>query len=55
MDDRVHPAERLALEVAVAEPCQVAEGDLHVDAMAAQAARIANEGTHVVPGPQQQR
>ena len=55
MDDRVHAAERLALEVAVAESRQVAQGDLHVDAMAPQAARIANEGTHVVPGPQQQR
>ena len=55
MDDGVDAAQRLALEVAVAEPRQVAEGDLHVDAMAAQAARIANEGTHVVPGLEQQR
>ena len=48
-------AQRLALEVAVAEPRQVAERDLHLDPVAAQAARVADQRPHVVPGLEQQR
>jgi hypothetical protein len=55
MDHGVDAAKRLALEVSIAEASKVAQGDLHVDTMAPQAPRIANEGTYVVPSPQQQR
>jgi hypothetical protein len=55
MDDRVHAAQRLTLKVTVAEARQIAQSDLDVDAVAPQTARIASQGTHVVPGPQQQR
>jgi hypothetical protein len=55
VDHRIDPAQGLALKVPVAEASEVAQGDLNVHAMPAQPAGIANEGTHVVPGFQQQR
>ncbi len=40
--------QRLTLQMAVAQAGQVPERDLHVDPMAAEAARIANQRPHVV-------
>ena len=54
VDHRVRSAQRLALEMAVAQAGQVAERDLHVDPMAAEAARIAHQRPHVVARLQQE-
>jgi ferredoxin len=43
------------LEVAIAEPREVAERDLDLDAVAAEAPWVANQGAHVVAGFEQQR
>jgi hypothetical protein len=55
VDHGVGAAERLALKVAIAQPGQVAQGDLHVHAVAAQAPRVAHEGADVMSGAQQER
>ena len=48
-------AQRLALQVAVAEAGQVAERDLDVDPVAAEAARVADQRPHVVARLEQER
>jgi hypothetical protein len=55
VDDGVDAAQRLSLQVLVAESREVSQGDLHVDTVTSQAARIAHEGPHVVPGAEEQR
>ena len=55
VDHRVRSAQRLTLKMAVAKAGQVPERDLHVDPMAAEAARIAHQRPHVVARLQQER
>ena len=55
VDHGVDAAQRLARRCAVAEARQVAEGDLDVDAVPAEPARVADQGPDVVAGLEQQR
>ena len=55
VDHRVDAAQRLALQMAVAEARQVAERDLHLDPLAAQPARVADQARTSSPRLEQQR
>ena len=46
VDDSLDAAQSLAPQARVAQPREVAEGELHVDAMAPEAPRIADESPH---------
>ena len=54
VDHRARSAQRLTLQVAVAKAGQVAERDLHLDPVTAEAARVADQRPHVVTGLQQE-
>src|SRR5262249_30218841 len=53
VDERVDAAQRLALQVAIAQAGQIAKRDLDLDAMATEPAWVADKGPDVMPGVEQ--